>query len=104
MKTDLSHSLSCAAVEVVLEKLSEINVSSSVLCIPQYLKALKMGLETPTKIEDTYDARRLKLLFNELKLCKDDCQQRSWALHDDECVIRNYLNEVISILVSNIFK
>ena len=31
--------------------------------------------------------------------CKDDSQQRSWALHEDESVITEYLQELISILV-----
>jgi hypothetical protein len=33
-----------------------------------------------------------------LKDCKDDSQQRSWALYDDYAVILEYLDELLSIL------
>ena len=39
------------------------------------------------------------MIFSEMAACKDDSQQRSWALHEDESVITEYLQELISILV-----
>ena len=46
-----------------------------------------------------HDAVRLQVIFSELKACKDDSQQRGWALHEDEAVIIEYLEELLSILV-----
>ena len=48
----------------------------------------------------SHDAQRLSVIFSELTACKDDSQQRSWALHEDEAIIQEYLQELLSILVS----
>ena len=45
------------------------------------------------------DRERLDIIFSELKACKDDSQQRSWALYDDYAVIVEYLEELITLLV-----
>ncbi len=50
-------------------------------------------------VESSQDAARLQVIFSEMAACKDDSQQRSWALHEDEAVITEYLQELISILV-----
>ncbi len=50
-------------------------------------------------VENSQDAMRLHVIFSEMAACKDDSQQRSWALHEDEAVITEYLQELISILV-----
>lgn len=51
--------------------------------------------------EDTgHDATRLKYLFSELTTLKEDSQQRSWALHEDQKTIQGHLDELLSILVS----
>ena len=50
-------------------------------------------------VESSQDATRLQVIFSEMAACKDDSQQRSWALHEDESVITEYLQELISILV-----
>jgi hypothetical protein len=47
----------------------------------------------------SHDAKRLEVIFSELTACKDDSQQRSWALHEDEAIIHEYLQELLSILV-----
>ncbi len=51
-------------------------------------------------IESSQDAVRLQVIFSEMAACKDDSQQRSWALHEDETIITEYLQELISILVT----
>lgn len=51
-------------------------------------------------VESSQDAIRLQVIFSEMAACKDDSQQRSWALHEDGSVITEYLQELISILVS----
>lgn len=39
------------------------------------------------------------MIFADLARHKDDAQQRSWALYEDESVIRCYLEELLHILV-----
>jgi hypothetical protein len=48
----------------------------------------------------THDGKSLHALVQELVKCKEDSQQRSWALHEDEGVITKCLKDVISIVVS----
>ena len=45
------------------------------------------------------DQQRLEVIFADLARRKDDAQQRSWALYEDEDVIRCYLEELLHILV-----
>ena len=49
----------------------------------------------------THDGQRLHVIFTELTARKDDSQQRSWALHEDEVIITQLLEELLSILVSS---
>lgn len=46
-----------------------------------------------------HDQQRLEVIFTDLAQRKDDAQQRSWALYEDEGVIRCYLEELLHILV-----
>ena len=48
----------------------------------------------------THDGQRFQALVDELVKCKEDAQQRSWALHEDESVIAKCLEDLLSILVS----
>lgn len=50
-------------------------------------------------LDKTHDAQRLRLVLKELVSCKEDAQQRSWELYEDEAVISEYLHELSSILV-----
>lgn len=72
------------------------------------LKKMLLLLQGPINvpqpmIEHTHDAKRLNVIFSELTSCKDDAQQRSWMLHEDEDVIIDYIKELTSILVSILF-
>ena len=51
-------------------------------------------------LENNHDAVRLAAILEELADCKDDSQQRSWFLHEDEAIITGYLEELISIAVN----
>ena len=98
--TQLSYEMSKVAVTVVLSGLQEILPSS----ITHYFDAILSQLQVPlnlTKlnIEETYDANRLKIIFTELTSCKEDSQQRSWMLYEDEPTICEYIKELTSILV-----
>lgn len=49
-----------------------------------------------------HDEQRLEVIFADLARHKDDAQQRSWALYEDENVICCYLEELLRILVSKL--
>jgi hypothetical protein len=98
--TNLSHELSCVALRVVLSELEAlsppllphlepiaVHLTNNNICIPENL------------LGQTYDAQRLRFLFSELTDCKNDSEQRTWMLHEDEYEIKRYLNELIKILV-----
>ena len=53
-------------------------------------------------MEMSQDAARLCELFAQMSACKEDSQQRSWALHEDEDVIMKNLQEMLSILVCTV--
>lgn len=64
------------------------------------LNLVSRPVPTPHAVlESSLDARRLHLALSELTKCKDDQQQRSWALYEDQSIISEYLEEIASILV-----
>ena len=102
--TQLSYEMSKVAVSVVVAGLHEILPQT----VSHYLEAILNQLEVPLSvskmtIEETYDANRLKVIFKELTSCKEDSQQRSWMLYEDESIIVEYIKELTSILVSTLF-
>ncbi|XP_020288455.1 NCK-interacting protein with SH3 domain isoform X2 [Pseudomyrmex gracilis] len=99
--TQLSHEMSKVAVTVVVASLQQLLPES----VSHYFDALLHQLQTPLtvskiSIEETYDANRLKIIFNELTSCKEDSQQRSWMLYEDEAVIVDYIKELTEILTN----
>lgn len=99
--TQLSYEMSKVAVSVVVVGLYEILPHS----VSHYLEEILNQLQVPLTvskmtIEETYDANRLKVIFKELTSCKEDSQQRSWMLYEDESIILEYIKELTSILVS----
>lgn len=100
VNTQLSHEMSRIAVVTVIQGLHELLPAS----VFPYLSTILTHAQTSllvddVQIEQTHDASRLKIIFNELTSCKEDSQQRSWMLHEDEGVIKEYISELISILV-----
>lgn len=98
--TQLSHEMSKVAVTVVVSGLQQLLPET----ISHYLDALLHQLQTPLtvskmSIEETYDANRLRIIFTELTSCKEDSQQRSWMLYEDESIIVEYIKELTEILV-----
>lgn len=63
-----------------------------------FLQNLSSGLPSG---QICHDEQRLEVIFADLARHKDDAQQRSWALYEDENVICCYLEELLRILVSN---
>lgn len=97
--TELSHELSRVAVNVVVTELQKLLPNSPVL--EKILLLVQRPISAPKPmIEETHDAKRLHVIFSELTSCKDDAQQRSWMLHEDEGIIIDYVKELTSILVS----
>lgn len=98
--TQLSYEMSKVAVTVVVSSLRQI-LPESMNC---YFDAVLEQLQSPFNVskncvDETYDASRLKVIFSELTSCKEDSQQRSWMLHEDESIIVEYIKELTSILV-----
>ena len=58
-----------------------------------------MSPSAQRKMENTSDVERLKEIFFEITECKDDSQQRGWAVHDDQHAIMEILEELLQILV-----
>ncbi|XP_071444779.1 NCK-interacting protein with SH3 domain [Hetaerina americana] len=52
----------------------------------------------PDLLSESYDAHRLRHLLRELAVVREDEQQRSWAVHEDEIPIIQCVTELISIL------
>lgn len=89
------------AVSAVLSELQRILGSASCPPIDTLLNLVSRPVSTPRAVlESSLDARRLHLALSELTKCKDDQQQRSWALYEDQSIIAEYLEEIASILVS----
>lgn len=97
--TNLSHDLSCVALRIVLSELGAI-LPPNVL---PYLEPVAAHLSGPvsapeTLLGETHDAQRLRIIFSDLADCKNDTEQRSWMLYEDEDDISRFLRELIAIL------
>ncbi|KAG5684601.1 hypothetical protein PVAND_013826 [Polypedilum vanderplanki] len=97
--TNLSHELSQLALRVVIDEMEALIPEST-----RYLDPIAVHLTNPLTVPDnllgeTHDAQRLRNLFAELLDAKNDSQQRSWMLYEDETDITNFLTELIRILV-----
>lgn len=104
INTQLSHEMSKVALETVIQGLHDLLPASAFPYLSTILSHCETSLVADdVQIDQTHDASRLKIIFNELTSCKEDSQQRSWMLHEDESVIKEYITELISILVSFYF-
>lgn len=97
--TNLSHELSQLALRVVIDEMEALIPESG-----RYLEPIAIHLLNPLTVPDnllgqTHDSQRLRSLFSELVDAKNDSEQRSWMLYEDEADITNYLTELIRILV-----
>lgn len=101
VNTKLSHEMSQVAVHTVVSYLKELLPTNALPQLSQIISLSETSLVSQdTVIDETHDATRLKHIFKELTNCKEDSQQRSWMLYEDEHVIIEYITELISILVS----
>lgn len=98
--TNLSHELSCVALRVVLSELETIFSTKILPFLDPIATHLSSSLEVPDRmIKHTHDAQRLKVIFSQLAECKNDSEQRTWMLYEDEEDITIFLKELIEILV-----
>ncbi|CAG9773992.1 unnamed protein product [Ceutorhynchus assimilis] len=99
INTDFSHEKSRIAVQTVIQGLHELLPPYFIPYLNTILAHCQSCLVVDdVQIDETHDASRLKILFKELTNCKEDSQQRSWMLHEDEGIIKEYITELISIL------
>ncbi|XP_022905366.2 NCK-interacting protein with SH3 domain [Onthophagus taurus] len=99
INTELSHEMSKVALVTVIQGLHDILPASAFPYLSTIVSLADESFKADNvQIEQTRDASRLKVIFNELTSCKEDSQQRSWMLHEDEIVIKEYIKELISIL------
>lgn len=100
--TGLSHKMSCVALQVILSELETI-YSTRILHLlePIAIHLSNSMLQAPDDfVEHTNDSQRLKVIFAKLSDCKNDSEQRTWMLHEDEAYIIRFLTELIEILVT----
>lgn len=62
-------------------------------CIWLFLQSLSLS------DEETHDTKQLAEILSVISECKDDSQQRSWQLHDDEGFIHDKLSKLLNIMV-----
>ncbi|XP_049633306.1 NCK-interacting protein with SH3 domain [Suncus etruscus] len=98
--TGLSHDLCRVAIGVVVGHI-QASVPASSPVMEQVLLSLVEGKDMNSALPSgqvCHDQQRLEVIFADLARHKDDAQQRSWALYEDESVIRCYLEELLHIL------
>ncbi|XP_077677875.1 NCK-interacting protein with SH3 domain isoform X2 [Eretmochelys imbricata] len=98
--THLSYELSRVAIGVVIGHIQSSipatsNVMEQILISLVENKNLSSGLPSG---QICHDEQRLEVIFADLARHKEDAQQRSWALYEDENVICCYLEELLRIL------
>ncbi|CAJ0962340.1 unnamed protein product [Ranitomeya imitator] len=98
--TNLSYELSRVAIGVVVGHI-QTSVTSTGPVMEQILISLVEGKDSSAGLPSgqiCHDEQRLEVIFADLARHKDDAQQRSWALYEDENVILCYLEELLLIL------
>lgn len=51
-------------------------------------------------LEATHDWQRLKCIFSTIVDVKSNVEQLNWALHEDQHIIIEFLEELVTLLVS----
>ncbi|XP_043934460.1 NCK-interacting protein with SH3 domain [Protopterus annectens] len=98
--TNLSYELSRVAIGVVIGHIQS-TVPSTADIMEQILLSVVESKDLSSALPSgqiCHDEQRLEVIFTDLARHKDDAQQRSWALYEDENVIACYLEELLLIL------
>lgn len=96
--TKLSYQLSKVAIVTTLE-----HIKTHIPSIQPELEAIIVMVSSAkdgANLSISHDAKRLREIFFELKNVKEDEEQRSWALYEDENAISEILQELLSILAN----
>ncbi|XP_055682090.1 NCK-interacting protein with SH3 domain [Lutzomyia longipalpis] len=99
LNTNLSHTDSCIALRTVLSEVSSLipQVAPQLETITAHLNLAPL-VAPDNLLGDTHDSRRLRAIFADLADCKNDSEQRSWMLFEDEDEIIQYLTVLNGIL------
>ncbi|NXF02129.1 SPN90 protein, partial [Smithornis capensis] len=98
--THLSYELSRVAIGIVIGHIqSSVPATSSIMeqILISVVESKNLSAGLPSG-QICHDEQRLEVIFADLARHKDDAQQRSWALYEDENVICCYLEELLRIL------
>ncbi|CAL4060016.1 unnamed protein product, partial [Meganyctiphanes norvegica] len=103
-QTSVSYTTSHQVVEIVLKSLSTALPSLHPLCSHILHEKTTESTVDPnidnskSSWQSSSDGRKLVELLERLRELKDDDQQRSWALHEDEYTIATHLNALLDLL------
>lgn len=97
--TDLNHNICALTVKTVIECIGEMIPSWNRDC-QTIIQKLSANLINPIAPIQSTDMINLKAVFKRLWYCKNDEQQRSWPVHEDEELITNTLDELLQILAN----
>ncbi|XP_069983091.1 NCK-interacting protein with SH3 domain isoform X2 [Penaeus vannamei] len=97
-RTTLSYLSTQRVVEVVLNSLATALPVLQPLCLHILSSKGDQVDGGADKWQQSSDGRRLVELLEKLRECKDDEQQRSWALHEDEHTITTHLSDLLDLL------
>ncbi|XP_012428099.5 NCK-interacting protein with SH3 domain [Taeniopygia guttata] len=98
--TNLSYELSRVAIGIVIGHIqTSVPATSSIMeqILISVVESKNLSAGLPSG-QICHDEQRLEVIFADLARHKDDAQQRSWALYEDENVICCYLEELLRIL------
>ncbi|NXU83811.1 SPN90 protein, partial [Xiphorhynchus elegans] len=98
--THLSYELSRVAIGIVISHIqTSVPATSSIMeqILISVVESKNLSAGLPSG-QICHDEQRLEVIFADLARHKDDAQQRSWALYEDENVICCYLEELLRIL------
>uniref|UniRef100_A0A1B6DI14 SH3 domain-containing protein n=2 Tax=Clastoptera arizonana TaxID=38151 RepID=A0A1B6DI14_9HEMI len=99
--TSLNYELSKVAVGVIIKNIQEFLPPTSRSSLKSIENIISSELVVPEHILDkTHDSERLITVLSELVSCKEDAQQRSWELYEDEHLISANINELSSIVAN----
>ncbi|XP_064457869.1 NCK-interacting protein with SH3 domain-like isoform X2 [Ornithodoros turicata] len=96
-ETQLSHASSRNAVLAVLHGLAQR--APRALPWGQLVDSVLASQDTEKVLVTSRDGERLRHVLRQLWYCKNDDQQRSWPIHEDESHIAGLLEELYTLLV-----
>ncbi|XP_019618465.1 PREDICTED: NCK-interacting protein with SH3 domain-like [Branchiostoma belcheri] len=98
VNTDVSFQKSRTAVSSILNHIKD-KVPGLERAMEDIMRQVNSSkLHTVKSGDGSQDSERLEVIFSEMSSVKDDSQQRSWHLYEDQSIILEYLEELMSIL------